>query len=155
MPDWKVHLIFGLFLFSFLLSLNHMFSFIDISMKESLTLIFLILLVSIFPDIDMKKSKSRQLLALFISTLLALLYFNIFPSSWYFGIAYFFLCYFLIILLPTKHRGITHTIFFSLIFTISLSLLLHFLLSPSFEKTIFYFSTIFSTYLLHILLDKF
>jgi hypothetical protein len=125
-----------------------------LSSKETLIFILLVPLVSIFPDIDMKKSKSREIFAIFISFLIALTYILIFSQTWYYSLAYFFLTYFLITLLPTKHRGITHTLAFSIFFSILTTSLFYFIFNLNFKDTIFYFSVIFSVYLLHILLDK-
>jgi len=154
MPDWKVHLIFGLLLLSFWLSLNQLFSLSSLGLKETLIFILLVPLVSIFPDIDMKKSKSRKAFAIFISFLIALIYILIFPRTWYYSLAYFFIAYFLITLLPTKHRGITHTLAFSILFSILATSFFYLIFKFNLKDTIFYFSIIFSVYALHLLLDK-
>jgi membrane-bound metal-dependent hydrolase YbcI (DUF457 family) len=126
-----------------------------LSFREILIFILFVPLVSIFPDIDMKKSKSRKIFAIFISFLLALVYILLFPKTWYYGLAYFFLSYFLITLLPTKHRGITHTFTFSILFSILLASFFYFDFNLDFKSSFFYFSIIFSVYTLHLLLDKF
>jgi len=154
MPDWKVHLIFGLLLLSFWLSVNQLFSLSSLSFKETLIFILLVPLVSIFPDIDMKKSKSREIFAIFISSLLALIYILIFSQTWYYSLAYFFLAYFLITFIPTKHRGITHTFVFSILFSILTTSLFYLIFSLDLRKTLFYFSIIFSVYVLHLFLDR-
>ncbi|MEM5879583.1 MAG: metal-dependent hydrolase [Candidatus Aenigmatarchaeota archaeon] len=154
MPDWKVHLIFGLLFLSFWLSLNQIFSFSTLSFKKVFMFSLLALFISIFPDIDMKKSKSRKIFALFISTLVALIYFVLFPMTWYYTIAYFFLSYFFIILLPTKHRGITHKLTFSLIFSALATSLLYLVFNSTLEDLVFSFFFIFSIYLSHLLLDR-
>jgi len=154
MPDWKVHLIFGLLLLSLWLSLNQILSFSVLNFKETLILILLVPLVSIFPDIDMKESKSREIFAIFISFLLALIYILIFSQTWYYSLAYFFLTYFFITFFPTKHRGITHTLLFSILFSILTTFFFYLIFKLKFKDTIFYFSIIFSVYCLHLLLDK-
>jgi membrane-bound metal-dependent hydrolase YbcI (DUF457 family) len=153
MPDWKVHLIFGLLILSLWLSLNQLFSLSSLGFKETLNFILLVPLVSIFPDIDMKKSKSRKFFAIFISFLLALIYILVFPKTWYYSFAYSLLAYFLIVLLPTKHRGITHTLAFSILFSILTTSLFYFIFSLDLRDALFYFSIIFSVYALHLLLD--
>jgi hypothetical protein len=111
-------------------------------------------LVSIFPDIDMKESKSREIFAIFISFLLALIYILIFPQTWYYSLAYFFLAYLLITFLPTKHRGITHTFAFSIFFSILVTFLFYLIFKLNLNNAIFYLLIIFSVYSLHLLLDK-
>ena len=155
MPDWKVHLAFGFLLLSFWFSLNQLFSFSNLSFQKIIVFLLLVPLISIFPDVDMKKSKSRKVFAAFVSTLIALIYFVLFPKTWYYGLAYFFLSYFLIILLPTKHRGITHTLAFSFIFSALATFVLSFVFSYDLKDFLFNFSFIFSVYALHLLLDKF
>jgi inner membrane protein len=154
MPDWKVHLIFGLLLLSLWLSLNQIFPFLILNFQKTLIFILLVLFVSIFPDIDMKKSKSREIFAIFIAFLVALIYILIFSQTWYYGLAYFFLVYYLITLLPTKHRGITHTLTFSTIFSILTTSFFYFAFNLDFKSSFFYFLIIFSVYFLHLLLDK-
>ncbi|MEM5870246.1 MAG: metal-dependent hydrolase [Candidatus Aenigmatarchaeota archaeon] len=155
MPDWKVHLIFGLLLLSFWLTFNKIFPLLETDIQKTTLLILLVPFVSIFPDIDMKKSKSRKVFAFFVSTQIALLYFTLFPATWYYGLAYFFLSYFLITLLPTKHRGITHSFPFSLVF----SFFLTFIFLPIFNfnphNFFSFFFLVFSAYSLHLLLDNF
>jgi membrane-bound metal-dependent hydrolase YbcI (DUF457 family) len=69
-------------------------------------------------------------------------------------LAYFFLAYFLITFIPTKHRGITHTFVFSILFSILTTSLFYLIFSLDLRKTLFYFSIIFSVYVLHLFLDR-
>jgi len=116
---------------------------------------FIIPFISIFPDVDMKNSKSRKILGLFLSSIFLFLYLLIFTKTWYYGIAFSILLYFLIKLLPTKHRGITHTFPFSFIFSFAISLFFSFVLGLDFSSFFPFFLSVFSAYALHLLLDKF
>jgi len=155
MPEWKVHLIFGLLLLVLWLNTINILSLMVLNFQKLVALILLIPFVSTFPDIDTKQSKSRKALSLILSVSISLLYMFLFPSSWYYGFAYFFILYFLMRLLPTKHRGFTHSFKFSLVFSISITYLLY--LAFSFNQTEFlsWFLLIALTYTLHLVLDKF
>lgn len=153
MPDWKVHLIFGILLLVLFLNVGYVFSFISLSFQELSVLVFLVMFASIFPDVDIKQSKSRKMLSIVISLMVSAFYVFLFPDTWYYSIAYFFILYFLIRLFPTKHRGITHTFKFSLVFSILVVLLVHF--AFNFGQSLYWFLAIFMAYSLHLLIDKF
>lgn len=154
MPDWKVHLIFGLLLLVLWLSIIYSFSLMVLNPQKLLVLILLMPFISIFPDIDSKQSKSRRVLSLLVSISISLIYILIFPGTWYYGIAYFFILYFLIILFPTRHRGITHSLLFSLIFSSIITFLLYLALNFVEIEFISWFSLILFTYSLHLALDR-
>jgi hypothetical protein len=102
----------------------------------------------------LKKSKARDissfLLAFFISTI----YIYFYQSTWYYGLVYFLILYFLFKLIPTKHRGIVHTFKFSFLFSLIIVLLIHFLFSLTQTEFLVWFTIIFSSYSLHLLLDR-
>lgn len=155
MPDWKVHLVFGFLFLSLFLSLNCIFRFLVLDLQKIFIFTLLVPFVSIFPDVDTKKSKSRKVISLFLSSTIFLIYLLVFPGTWYYGIGYFILLYFLIKLLPTRHRGMTHSFYFSFIFSIPASYFLSLALSLNFYEFSYFFIIIFSVYALHLLLDKF
>ncbi len=138
-----------------ILNLGHRLSYFKLFL-----LIFVILLVSLFPDIDMKKSKIRNFLALSISFLIAFLYMLFFNKKWYYGPAFFLVIYFLLKYLPTKHRGLTHKFLFSVLFSLFFSYFLSYVLDLGLiEKNYainFYiwFSIIFLSYNLHLIVDR-
>jgi membrane-bound metal-dependent hydrolase YbcI (DUF457 family) len=155
MPDWKVHLIFGLLLLVLWTSVIQKFSFIILNFQKFTILILLILFVSIFPDIDVKQSKSRKMFALTVSITAFILYTLLFPNTWYYGLAYFFILYLLITLFPTKHRGVTHSFIFSLLFSLAITYLLSLVFGFGAREFLSWFFLVFSTYALHLVLDKF
>jgi len=155
MPDWKVHIIFGfLFLALWLNTVNNFFS-IKLSFKSLFILVLVVPFISIFPDIDSKQSKSRKLISLLLSLLISAVYVFLFPSSWYYGIAYFCILYLLMRLLPTKHRGMTHNFLFSLIFSLATTFVLYLALNFGEAGFLSFFLLLFLIYCLHLVLDKF
>jgi len=155
MPDWKVHLIFGLLFLVLWLNIIHIFSPFLLTFQKLFVLLLLVPFVSIFPDIDVKQSKSRRLIALLVSISAASLYIFLFPRTWYYGPAYFLILYFLIKLFPTKHRGLTHSFKFLLVFSLTATCLLYLAFNFRLSEFLFWLLLLFSTYALHLILDKF
>lgn len=154
MPDWKVHLIFGFLFLILWLAVVSIFSFMLLDFQKLLILILLVSFISIFPDIDAKQSKSRRVFSLILSLSTSLIYIFLFPSTWYYGIAYFVVLYFLIALFPTRHRGVTHSFAFSLIFSLIITYILHLAFNFLEIEFLSWFSLILFAYSLHLFLDK-
>ncbi|MFH1623200.1 MAG: metal-dependent hydrolase [Candidatus Aenigmatarchaeota archaeon] len=118
MPDWKTHIVFGL-----LVAIAWAAAFpalgIASSAKKTVSLVAVTAFASLFPDIDIRSSKMRGMVALLVAASVAVAYAFFFTVTWYYGIAYFCLLYFLVKYLPTRHRGITHTPLFALLFSVA------------------------------------
>jgi len=155
MPDWKVHIIFGFLLLALWLNTINNFFSITLNLQSLFILILIIPFISTFPDIDSKHSKSRKLISLLLSIFISAIYIFLFPSSWYYGVGYFCIIYFLIRFFPTKHRGLTHNFLFSLIFSFATTYLLHLALNFGEAEFLSFFSLLFLIYCFHLVLDKF
>ena len=154
MPEWKVHLIFGLLLLVLWLNVIHILSVINLDLQKLVVLVLLVSFISTVPDIDSKQSKSRRVLSLIFSATISLLYIFLFPSSWYYGIGYFLVLYFLLRHFPTKHRGMTHSLLFSLIFSLAITYILHLAFKFGQWEFLSWFLLTFLTFLLHLMLDR-
>ncbi len=151
MPSWKKHLLFSIFLLFIWIKL--LLGLIDDFFLLSL-LLFLFFFFSIFPDVDSTKSYIRKILSFLLaslSTIYLLLNFNLHSFvrlSLFFFSTYFFLRFF-----PTKHRGVTHTVWFSIICSFLSTLILRVLFEfSSFQFVVFSFF-ILSGYVSHLFLD--
>jgi len=154
MPSWKTHLIFGCLLL--LLWFNILYFFMQplLTFKNISIFSVLTIFISIFPDVDLKKSKSRALVSFLIASIFLVVYIFTFPQTWYYGIAFAIIVYLLFLLLPTKHRGITHYFLFSLIFTVLLSLSFYLVFNLTQTEALFLSGIVLTTYCLHLFLDK-
>ena len=116
MPDWKTHIVIGL-----LVALAWAAAFpslgISSSVEKTASLAFVAAFTAIFPDIDTRSSKMRGVFALVVAASIGCAYAYFFPATWYYALAYFALLYGLAKHLPTKHRGITHTLPFAVLFS--------------------------------------
>jgi len=153
MPKWKTHLIFSLFL---LVAWMSVFNFVGLSLNLSavITLLIFVIFASLFPDIDMKKSKIRDALAVAISTAVAAVYLVFFFETWYYAFVYFLLLYFILKYIPSKHRGIAHSFKFSAIFSLALASVCFVFRPFTPGQFAFWFVVVFSSYGLHLVLDK-
>jgi len=154
MLDWKVHLIFGCLLLIFWLNLFYFFKILEINPMTSFILVALTLFTSIFPDIDLKKSKARDISSILLAFFISIIYIYFYQSTWYYGLVYFLILYFLFKLVPTKHRGVTHTFKFSFIFSLIAVIFIHFLFKLTQTEFLVWFVMIFSSYGFHLVLDK-
>jgi len=153
MIDWKLHLIFALLL-ALLWFAALYFAAVQLSGWELAALVALTAFASLFPDVDMKKSKIRSFVSLITAFALSLVYLLLYRATWYYAPVYFLLLYFILKYLPTKHRGITHTFKFSLIFSIATAYLCHLLFAFTFNKLLFWFVVVLISYNLHLFLDR-
>lgn len=153
MPGWKVHLIFSLLLMIAWMSLFH---FTNTRLEPS-DIIFLLVFVtfsSLFPDVDMNRSKIRDVFSLFVAAAVSAVYLLLFPNSWYYAFVYFVILYLILRYIPTKHRGVTHTFRFSALFSLVLAAT-YFIFNPfSLEDFALWFLLVFSSYSLHLLVEK-
>lgn len=153
MPGWKTHIIFSLFLVIVWMGVFYFGDF-TLDITSILLIIMFIISSSLFPDIDMKKSKVRDVFALLVSAAVSGMYLVFFIESWYYAFAYFVILYFILRYIPTKHRGITHTFKFSILFSLTLTSA-YFVFKPFiFEQFAIWFVIVFSGYALHLVIDK-
>lgn len=153
MPDWKTHLIFSLLL---VVAWMGAFNILKVRIATSNVALLTLVVVfsSLFPDIDMKKSKMRDVFSLVISAAVSAAYLFLFPSSWYYAFVYFIILYLILRYIPTKHRGITHTFKFSLLFSAALASV-YFIFNPfMMEDFILWFVIAFSGYGMHLFADR-
>ncbi len=151
MPDYKVHLIFG---FVFCAILYYVFrQLILLDIKSTAISLLLIGFAALFPDVDHQNSKiHRWVKSIIIIIAIIVIGVICYPNLKIAFIASFGSGMFLYILLTwfkPKHRGITHTFKFSIIFSIFIGII-----------TLFTFHTLipalfsFLAYNSHIILDK-
>lgn len=153
MTDWKLHLISSLLLAMFLLSVFFYAKF-QITPTIIAALIILTIFTSLFPDVDMKKSKIRSLLSLIAAFAISFAYVFLRQGTWHYAPVYFLILYFVFKHLPTKHRGLLHSFKFSVIFSLTLAYLCYLLAGLNVPETLFWFCIILFSYNLHLLLDK-
>ena len=153
MPSWKVHLIFNsLFLFvwvRFILNYNFINDYILL-----IFLIFFNTFLTIFPDVDCSKSKIRDIFAIILASITTVyLSFNLGFNPVYFIIS-FILLYILFRFFPTKHRGFTHSFWFSIFLSLIITTIIWITFNSSLLNLSIYFLLILSGYLSHLFLDK-
>jgi len=153
MKDWKSHAIFGLLLAIAFFNFVYFFQIFEISLQFIFSLTAVVVFVSIFPDIDMRRSKIRDWVALGAAFVAALLYIYFFSQTYY-AIIYFFIIYFLIKFFPSKHRGVSHDFYFSIFFSFFAVLSGYFIFSFSRNEFVFWYFVVFLSYNLHLFLDK-
>jgi membrane-bound metal-dependent hydrolase YbcI (DUF457 family) len=153
MPDWKAHLIFGCLLAVFWFNLFYFGGFLQDTLKTGFLLV-LSLFSTIFADVDEKHSKIRGFLSLGTSFLISLTYITIYRSTWYYGIIYFMLLLALFKVMPSKHRGFTHSVKFAILFSALMAVFFIFALNLGYADGALWFSIIFLSYGMHLLLDS-
>ena len=153
MPSWKIHLIFNsLFLFVWVKFLLN-YGFID-NYVSLLFLIFFNMFLAIFPDVDSSKSKIRGVFAIILTSITTVyLFFNSTFNLDYLLISFVFF-YILFRFFPTKHRGFTHSFWFSILLSLVIATMIWIKFSSSLLNIIVYFFFILSGYLSHLFLDK-
>lgn len=153
MPDWKTHLIFSLFLVIAWISVFYFANF-QLNVETLIALIILTVFASLFPDIDMRRSKIRDVLSFIVAAVAVGAYILFYAQTWYYAPVYFVLLYLILKYLPTKHRGITHTFKFSILFSIVLATV-YFIFNPFvLGELALWFVVVLSSYNLHLVLDK-
>jgi len=154
MPSWKVHLIFNLILVFIWIRILLNYGFVN----DYLLIISLVIFssfLSVFPDIDTPKSKIRDYFSIIIATIIVLyLVLNLTINSLLSLFVTFIFLYLLFRFFPVKHRGITHSFGFSILFSFVMIMILWFMLGFSLTEFMIYFLVILTGYLSHIFLDK-
>ena len=154
MPSWKIHLIFDLIFVIVFVGTLFGVGVLD----NILLLVFLILfniLATIFPDIDTPKSKIRKYVSLILALVVtSYLVIDFSLSSILSVVTTFFFIYLLIRFFPTKHRGITHRLWFSPVFSLGLTFILWLMFNVSLTEFTSCFLIILWGYLSHLILDK-
>lgn len=153
MPDWKTHFIFSLF---FVIAVVYVLSIVGfhLSVGELAVMVVISVFASLFPDVDTKKSKIRTAFSLIVASASVTAYLVFFFETWYYAPAYFAIIYLLIKYIPAKHRGVTHTAGFSVIFSFLLAITYVMLSSFSVQHFLLFFTVSLASYNLHLLLDK-
>jgi len=154
MPSWKVHLIFNLILVFVWIRVLLNYGFVNDYLLMASLILFSSFL-SVFPDIDTPKSKIRDYFSIIIATIIVLyLIVNLTIESLLSLFVTFIFLYLLFRFFPVKHRGITHSFGFSILFSFVMTLVLWFMFNFSLTEFIVYFLVILTGYLSHIFLDK-
>ncbi|MFH0711487.1 MAG: metal-dependent hydrolase [Candidatus Aenigmatarchaeota archaeon] len=153
MLDWKLHLIFGLLLAIVWISAFY-FLQIEISVQVLVSLILVTMFTSLLPDIDMRKSKIRDLVSIISAAAISFFFLYFKKEEWVLSIVYFLFLYIFFKNIPTKHRGITHSFKFSILFSLIFSTIFYFLFNLDFWNFILWFLVISFSYSLHLILDK-
>lgn len=153
MPRWKIHLILSLFLVVAWMSLLNFANF-RLSPPDIIFLLTFVTFASLFPDVDMNRSKIRDVFSLSIAAAVSAVYLFLFPSIWYYAFVYFVILYFILRYIPTKHRGVTHSLRFSILFSLALAAVYFIFNVFLFEKFVLWFVIVFSSYNLHLAVEK-
>jgi membrane-bound metal-dependent hydrolase YbcI (DUF457 family) len=153
MPSLKIHILFN----SFLLVLWMKF-FLDLNFLGNALLLIVLtlfnLFLSIFPDIDTPKSKIRNYSAFAIAAFIIVYYvLNSDVNSIQNVLLSFIFLYLFFRFFPTKHRGITHKFWFSILLSFILVIIFWFLFNFTLEIFLVYYFYLLSGYLSHLLLD--
>ena len=155
MSSWKTHLLFNSFILLFwLISL---FNYNLINNYFLLILLFFFgSFLSVFPDIDTWKSDIRNLLSFALASIITVyFFFNMNFNSVLSLVTIFILVYLFFRLFPTKHRGITHKLSFSIFSCLMVTIILWIIFNFSMVSFIIYFLVLLSNYLSHLILDIF
>jgi len=153
MPSWKVHLIFNLILIFVWIRILLNYDFVNDYLLVASLVIFSSFL-SMFPDIDTSKSKIRDYFSIIIASIIVLyLVLNLTINSLLSLLVTFIFLYLLFRFFPVKHRGITHSFGFSILFSFVMIVILWFMFDFSSTEFIVYFFVILSGYISHLFLD--
>lgn len=149
MPSWKVHIAMNLVLFFIWLKLVFFFSQAD--WFYPIFMLPLLLLTSIFPDIDTSKSKIRNWTSITVAVGVLVVLIPKYSELGLFKLSALPLVAFLVFkYFPTKHRGITHTLLAAMFFSAAFSALSFFVYPEMIVAT---FAMLFTAYTSHLLLD--
>jgi membrane-bound metal-dependent hydrolase YbcI (DUF457 family) len=117
-------------------------------------LIFFNIFLTIFPDVDSSKSKIRNVFAVILASMTTV--YLLLNSNY--NIVYlligFISFYILFRFFPTKHRGFTHSFWFSIFLSFIMTSIIWLTFSFPLLNLSIYFFFILSGYLSHIFLDK-
>ena len=153
MPNWKWHILLNSVVLIFWIWVLLNFGFLD-DYVLLILLVFFNSFLTVFPDIDSTKSGIRDFFAVLIACILLIYVMYKFSVE---SIVYLFLSFIFLYLFfkffPTKHRGITHKFWFSLIPSFIFVLILWFMFGFGLIEFFVYFLFILSGYLSHIFID--
>ena len=155
MPSWKIHLAV-----SFFISFIWVVLLFDHGLISNYFLLILIILsssfMSVFPDIDTWKSNIRNLFSFILASMIIVYFsFNLSPNTIFSLIIGFISLYVLFRFFPTKHRGLTHKLSFSVFFCSVITIILWIMFNFSIINFVVYFLVLLSGYLSHLFLDAF
>jgi len=153
MPSWKVHLIFN----SLILFLWIRFLFNYNLINNYVLLIFLMffnMFLTVFPDVDSSKSKIRNIFAVILASITAVYLFLSSNFNFVYLLIGFISFYIIFRFFPTKHRGFTHSFWFSTLLSFIITTTIWITFSSSLLNLSIYFLLILSGYLSHLFLDK-
>lgn len=153
MLDWKLHLISGLMFVIVLLGIFNFTGF-SLSIKDMVMVFLLSSFATLFPDVDMQKSKIRGLVSFMAAAAVSAAYVINYPQTWYYTPVYFSLLYFILKYLPSKHRGILHTFKFAVVFAAAFAVLIYFAFGLTNVRLVLYFAIPLLCYCLHLMLDR-
>ena len=155
MPKWKWHLLLNSLLMILWIKFLLEYGFLN----DYFLLIFLVFFssfLSIFPDIDSSKSGIRDIFAvIFASIALIFIIYKFSVESIFLLFFSFIFLYLFFRFFPTKHRGITHKLSFSIFFCLIITIILWIMFNFSIVNFIVYFLVLLSSYLSHLFLDAF
>jgi len=153
MPSWKVHLIFNsliLFLWiRFLLNYSLINNYVLL-----IFLVFFNMFLTLFPDVDSSKSKIRNIFAVILASITVIYLFLNSNFNFVYLLIGFISFYIIFRFFPTKHRGFTHSFWFSIVLSILITLMIWITFGFSLLNLSIYFLLILSGYLSHLFLDK-
>jgi membrane-bound metal-dependent hydrolase YbcI (DUF457 family) len=153
MPGWKTHVIFALMLAIAWMGALYAMDYPIGPDVIALLLVFAII-SSLFPDIDMKKSKMRDMFSIAFASAVTAVYLVFFSESWHYAFAYFVLVYFMAKSIPTKHRGVAHTFRFAALFSLAVASAYLFFNELTQGQFMIWFAVLFSGYTVHIIIDR-
>ena len=154
MPSWKVHLIFNLILIFVWIRILLNYGFLN-NYLLMVSLVIFSSFLSVFPDIDTPKSKIRDYFSIILASIIVLyLVLNLTINSLVYSSVTFIFLYLLFRFFPVKHRGITHSFGFSILFSFVMTVIIWFMFGFSLTEFMMYFFVIITGYLSHIFLDK-
>lgn len=153
MPSWKTHILLNLIIFIFWVKLLFLI-YPSIDIRYLFILLPLVIFVSIFPDIDTKRSKIREWISLVLATCIVILFLIIRATEIWYNIPISFLVlYFSLKYLPTHHRTLTHTLLFSFIFSLILTWIFWIFFTPTIGILFLTFLILFISYNSHLFFD--
>lgn len=153
MPSWKTHILLNLIIFIFWVKLLFLI-YPSIDIRYLFILLPLVIFVSIFPDIDTKRSKIREWISLVLATCIVILFLIIRVTEIWYNIPISFLVlYFSLKYLPTRHRTLTHTLLFSFIFSLILTWIFWIFFAPTIGILFLTFLILFISYNSHLFFD--
>lgn len=151
MPSWRIHISLNIILFFFWSKAVSLF-FPEIDIFYLIFIFPLTILASVFPDIDTSKSRIRDWTASIIVLFIALMFIPRYSLDNFIKIPILLFCLYLFFrFFPMKHKGFTHKLLFTFIFSLVLTLTSIFIYPEMYLMT---FSIIFISYITHILLDN-